>query len=79
MVICAGKLVASCIALFKKPDPYWNGPALTRFEKKKAKEGIFSVIETHPDGVFAKNNPEYVEEYLNSIELDLPAGITTAK
>lgn len=62
-----------------KRAQYWNGPIPTNFEKRKAKESIFRIIEDYPDGAFAKNNPEYVEEYLNSIQLDLPEGITTTK
>jgi hypothetical protein len=56
----------------------WNGPKPTRREQKKNKEAIFRLIEQFPDGILARNNPQYVDEYLNSIELDLPPGVTTS-
>lgn len=85
-VICIVILVACVIKLLRRPTitiinvhETWSGPLPTKRQQEQAKQRIFSIIEEFPDGVLAKNYPEYVDEYLNSIELDLPEGITTEK
>ena len=58
-------------------SPYY-GPVPSKAQQEKNLQGIFKIIEQHPNGVLATQNPEYVEEYLKRIELDLPNGVTTS-
>lgn len=60
-------------------DKYWNGPIPSAKQQEINKEKIFKHLEQFPNGFLAEKNPEYVEEYLNRIDLDLPDGITTEK
>lgn len=63
-----------------KPEPeYWDGPKPSKAEQEANLQRIFKIIEEHPNGVLATKNPEYVEEYLNRIELDLPKGVEVQK
>lgn len=62
-----------------KNQHYWNGPRPSRRQEKKNKEQVFSLIEEFPNGTFAKDNPHYVDDYLETIDLDLPSGIITAQ
>lgn len=58
-------------------DKYWDGPKPTKLEQKRAKQAIFRHLEQFPNGELAKKNPEYVDEYVENIDLDLPPGVTT--
>lgn len=57
----------------------WNGPKPTKLEKERNLQKVFSIIEQFPDGHLARQNPEYVEEYLKRIDLDLPDGVEKSK
>lgn len=58
------------------PDQqYWNGPKPTEKESANAKAGIIDHLEKFPNGILANRNPEYMQEFLGSIDLDLPPGI----
>ncbi len=56
---------------------YWDGPKPTAQQEEENLKGIVDHIEKFPNGVLAKKNPEYLEEYLKRIDLDLPPGIKT--
>lgn len=58
---------------------YWEGPVPSKAQESKNKAEIFKHIEKFPNGILAERNPEYVQEYLDSIDLDLPEGITPSK
>lgn len=66
---------------FDKPieQEYWDGPTPTKAQEEQNLQRIFKIIEQHPNGILAERNPEYVEEYLKRIDLDLPDNITTEK
>jgi hypothetical protein len=55
---------------------YWDGPVPTKAQEKATKEEIFRHIERFPNGIISQRHPEYVDEYLSQIDLDLPEGIT---
>ncbi|MBL7738720.1 MAG: hypothetical protein JNK14_05835 [Chitinophagaceae bacterium] len=58
---------------------FWDGPVPTEKEREANLQRIFRIIEAHPNGQLAKNNPEYVDEYLSRVELDLPEGVEIHK
>lgn len=62
-----------------KQFEFWDGPAPTKREQEQNLQRIFTIIEQFPDGHLAKQNPEYVDQYLSRIELDLPAGVEKSK
>lgn len=63
----------------KSEQEFWDGPKPTKLEKERNIEKVFSIIEQFPDGHLARQNPEYVEEYLKRIDLDLPDGVEKSK
>lgn len=65
------------IHLPEKKQEYWDGPKPSKLQEERNKQAIFKIIEEFPNGVLATENPEYMEEYLKRIELDLPPGVST--
>jgi hypothetical protein len=66
-------------AWFITPPPVatWDGPVPSKEQEEKNLQGIFDHLEKFPNGILAEKNPEYKEEYLKRIDLDLPPGIHT--
>lgn len=65
------------VHLPEQKQEYWDGPVPSKTQAEKNLQGIFRIIEQFPNGVLATENPEYKEEYLKRIDLDLPDGVTT--
>lgn len=58
---------------------YWDGPVPSKAQEEKNKQEIFKHLEMFPNGILATRNPEYMEEYLSRIDLDLPEGVSPSK
>lgn len=63
----------------KEVQTYWDGPVPSKVQEERNKQAIFEHLERFPNGVLAEKNPEYMDEYLSRIDLDLPDGIHTKK
>lgn len=66
------------IHLPEQKQEYWAGPVPSKAQQERNLQAIFKIIEEFPNGSLATQNPEYKEEYLRRIELDLPPGVTTS-
>lgn len=53
----------------KIKDIYYDGRKSTKYEQQRCKEAVMNVVEKFPDGQFLKDNPEYYEELINSVDI----------
>lgn len=62
-----------------KVHEFWDGPVPTEADNEQNLQRIFRIIEKFPNGYIATSNPEYLDEYLKRVELDLPEGVEKSK